>query len=98
MSTLCDDLGGLSIRGYLGTPYRNSLALVLQNSKTTADKPPLPDEEIEQLRQRSYDTLIGNHQRNALQELIRKGIVLLVACVLLLVHWRPFQNYDKQTA
>ncbi|MFT5483015.1 MAG: zinc transporter ZupT [Halieaceae bacterium] len=73
-------------------------AELLRNGETRADKPQLPDDEIELLRQKSYETLIGNHQRNALQELFRKGIVLLVAGILLLVHWRPFQNYDNHTA
>jgi hypothetical protein len=48
----------------------------------------LSNEEIERLRQESYQSLIANHKRGALQELIRLSIVLLVSGILFFVHWR----------
>jgi hypothetical protein len=61
---------------------------LLRNSTPEAGPAPLPDEEIEQLRMESYRTLIRNHKRTAMQELIRIAIVLLVSCILFFVHWR----------
>jgi hypothetical protein len=61
---------------------------LLRNSAPESSPTPLPDEEIEQLRMESYRTLIRNHKRTAMQELIRTAIVLLVSCILFFVHWR----------
>ena len=61
---------------------------LLRNSTPETTPTPLPDEEIEQLRMESYGTLIRNHKRTAMQELIRTGIVLIVSCILFFAHWR----------
>ena len=61
---------------------------ILQNSAQQVDPTPLPDEEIEQLRLESFQTLIKNHKRSAAQELIRTAIVLLVSGILFVAHWR----------
>jgi hypothetical protein len=63
-------------------------AEVLRNSPPQADQTPLPEEEVEQLRLKSYQMLIRNHQRSAMQELIRISIVLLVSGILFFAHWR----------
>jgi len=63
---------------------------LLRNSIPETTPTPLPDEEIEQLRMESYRTLIRNHKRSAMQEVIRTAIVLLVSCILFFVHWRLF--------
>ncbi len=63
---------------------------LLRNSTPETTPTPLPDEEIEQLRMESYRTLIRNHKRSAMQEVIRTAIVLLVSCILFFVHWRLF--------
>ena len=65
--------------------YRSDM---LKNSEPEAAPAPLPDAEVERLRMESYQTLIRNHKRTAMQELIRIGIVLLVSCILFFVHWR----------
>jgi hypothetical protein len=66
----------------------------LKNSAQQADPTPLPDDEVEQLRLDSYQMLIKNHKRSAMQELIRTAIVLLVSCVLFFLHWRLIRKYD----
>lgn len=48
----------------------------------------LSDEELEKLRQASFQQVLSNHRRNALQDLIRLSIVLLVSAVLFYTHWR----------
>jgi len=87
----------LSIPGAMGVarpmPMRQSD--MLQNSTQKADPTPLPDEEVEQLRLGSYQMLITNHKRTAMQELIRTAIVLLVSCVLFFAHWRLIRKYDN---
>lgn len=49
---------------------------------------PLSDEELELERQKSYLQVLSNHQRGALQDLIRLAIVLVVSVVLFYSHWR----------
>jgi len=67
-------------------PIRQSDSL--KNSAQGAEPIPLPNDEIEQLRLESYQMLIKNHKRSAVQELIRTAIVLLVSCILFFAHWR----------
>jgi len=52
----------------------------------------------EQLRLKSYQMLIANHKRSAMQELVRTAIVLLVSSILFLAHWRLIRRYDKEVA
>ena len=52
------------------------------------------DEELERLRQESYQQVLNNHQRGALQDLIRLSIVLLVSAVLFLTHWRMARRHS----
>lgn len=69
---------------------------MLQNSTQEADLTPLPDDEVDQLRLESYQMLIKNHKRSAMQELIRTIIVLLVSCILFVAHWRLIRKYDNE--
>ncbi len=71
---------------------------MLKNSEPEANPTPLPDEEVEQLRLGSYRTLISNHKRTAIQELIRIAIVLLVSGSLFFVHWRLVRKYENGIA
>jgi hypothetical protein len=74
-------------------------ALPLQRSEVISNNQPAPDfkppgdEEIEHLRAGSYQSVIRNHRRTALQELIRISIVLLVSCFLFFVHWRLIRKH-----
>ena len=49
---------------------------------------PMSDEALEQLRQKSYQQVLTNHRRSALQELVRLSIVLLISGLLFFTHWR----------
>ena len=69
---------------------------MLVNSQSDADPTPLSDEQVEHLRLESYQMLIKNHKRSAMQELIRTAIVLLVSGILFFVHWRLIRNYGRQ--
>jgi hypothetical protein len=89
----------LFIPGAMGVarsmPMRQSDMLI--NSQPDADPTPLSDEEVGHLRLESYQILIKNHKRSAMQELIRTAIVLLVSCFLFFVHWRLIRNYGRET-
>lgn len=52
------------------------------------DTKPLSDQDLEKLRQESFDQVLSNHQRSALQDLMRLSLVLLVSGVLFFTHWR----------
>ena len=67
----------------------------LQNKAQKVDPTPLSNDEVEQLRLDSYQGLIKNHKRSAMQELIRSAIVLLVSGILFFAHWRLTRKYDK---
>ena len=69
---------------------------MLQNSTQETVPTPLADEEVEQLRLESYQMLIKNHKRSAMQELIRTAIVLLVSCFLFVLHWRLIRKFDQK--
>jgi len=69
---------------------------MLTNSESDTDPTPLPDEEVEHLRLESYQMLIKNHKRSAMQELIRTTIVLFVSCILFFLHWRLIHKCDKE--
>jgi len=88
----------LFIPGAMGvvrsTRMRQSDMLI--NSESDADPTPLSDEEVEHLRLESYQMLIKNHKRSAMQELIRTAIVLLVSGILFFVHWRLIRNYGRE--
>ncbi len=71
---------------------------VLKNSQSELDLTPLPDKEIEQRRLESYQTLIRNHKRTAMQELIRTGIVLFISCSLFFAHWRLLRKNASEVA
>jgi len=68
---------------------------LLHNSGQKTDPTPLPNSEVEQLRLESYQMLVRNHKRSAMQELIRSAIVLFVSCILFFVHWRLIRKYNK---
>jgi hypothetical protein len=89
----------LFIPGAMGVarsmPMRQSDMLI--NSQPDADPTPLSDEEVGHLRLESYQILIKNHKRSAMQELIRTAIVLVVSCILFFVHWRLIRNYGRET-
>ena len=59
----------------------------------SADTPP-SNEELERLRQESFQRVLKNHQRGALQDLIRLFIVLLVSAVLFVTHWRMARRHS----
>ena len=69
---------------------------MLQNSTQEADPTPPPDDEVDQLRLESYQMLIKNHKRSAMQELIRTTVVLFVSCILFVAHWRLIRKYDNE--
>ena len=69
---------------------------MLKNSESDADPTPPSDEEVEHLRLESYQMLIKNHKRSAMQELIRTAIVLLISGILFFVHWRLIRNYGRE--
>ena len=54
----------------------------------------LSDEELERVRQASYQQVLSNHRRSALQDLIRLSIVLLVSTVLFYTHWRMARRHS----
>jgi hypothetical protein len=84
------------VQGAVGVarPHPMRQSDMLRNSAQETDHKPPPDEEVEQRRLESYQMLIKNHQRSAMQELIRTAIVLLVSCILFFVHWRLIRKYD----
>jgi hypothetical protein len=88
----------LFIPGAMGVtrsmPRRQSDMLI--NSETDAGPTPLSDEEVEHLRLESYQMLIKNHKRSAMQELIRTAIVLFVSGILFFLHWRLISNYGRE--
>jgi hypothetical protein len=69
---------------------------MIQNRPQEADPTPLPDDEVDQLRLGSYQMLIKNHKRSAMQELIRTTVVLFVSCILFVAHWRLIRKYDHE--
>ena len=72
-------------------PIRRSELLI--NNQPAPDLKPQSDDKIEQLRLQSYQSVIRNHRRTAIQELIRISIVLLVSGALFFVHWRLIRKY-----
>ena len=66
---------------------------LLSNTQPTPDLKPLSNEEIEQLRLESYQSVIKNHKRTAVQELLRISIILLGSCMLFFVHWRLVRKH-----
>ena len=68
-------------------------AELLSNNQSQPDIKPQSDEKIEQLRLQSYQSVISNHRRTAVQELIRISIVLLVSGALFFVHWRLIRKH-----
>ena len=88
---------GFLVSGAMGVarplPMRQSERLV--NSEPQANRAELPDEEVEQLRKESYRTLVDNHKRSAMQQLIRTAIVVLISSLLFAAHWRLLGKYDS---
>ena len=60
----------------------------VSNPAPDPDSKPLGDQELEKLRKESFQQILSNHQRSALQDLIRLSIVLLVSGALFFTHWR----------
>jgi hypothetical protein len=89
----------LFIPGAMGVTRSMSMRQsdMLINSETDAGPTPLSDEEVEHLRLESYQMLIKNHKRSAMQELIRTAIVLLISGILFFVHWRLIRNCGRET-
>lgn len=73
-------------------------AEALENTALMDEPESLTREQTEQLRVDSYQTLIKNHKRSAMQELIRTAITLVISCILFFIHWRQIQKYDKAVA
>ncbi len=68
-------------------------AEMISNTQPGPDLKPLTDEEIERLRSASYLSVLSNHKRTAMQEMIRMSIVLLLSCILFFAHWRLMRKY-----
>jgi len=66
------------------------------NGEMDADPAPLSNEELEEARRESYQRLIGNHRRTAVQELVRTTIIIIVSSILFLVHWRILRKHDRR--
>lgn len=85
---------GIIVPGVMGVsrpaPIRQSE--LLKNSQQDTQLKALPDEEVERLMRESYASLISNHRRTALQELIRLVLVILVSSSLFFLHWRLAVN------
>jgi hypothetical protein len=77
---------------YPGTASARAIAVdrtgLVRNPMPDADSKPLGDQQLEKLRQESFQQLLSNHQRSALQDLIRLSMVLLVSGILFFTHWR----------
>ncbi|MBQ0720560.1 MAG: hypothetical protein KBT88_05550 [Gammaproteobacteria bacterium] len=58
----------------------------------------LSNEQVEALRLKSLNSALDDHQRAALQNLIRQGIVFCIALVLFSVHWRMARRYNINNA
>ena len=59
-----------------------------------SEQQPVSDEELEKMRQESFQQVLSNHRRGALQDLIRLSIVLLVSAVLFYTHWRMARKHS----
>ena len=66
---------------------------MISNTQPGPDLKPLTDEEIERLRSASYLSVLSNHKRTVMQEMIRMSIVLLLSCILFFAHWRLMRKY-----
>ena len=90
-----------------GTATARAIAIdragLVNNPAPNPDSKPLSDQELEKLRRESYQQVLSNHQRSALQDLIRLSMVLLVSGLLFFTHWRlarkrngiDFQGQDR---
>jgi hypothetical protein len=77
---------------YPGGASTRALAIdrpgLVKNPGADPDTKPIGDEQLDKLRMESYQQVLSNHQRRAMQELIRLALVLLVSGVLFFTHWR----------
>ena len=65
--------------------------------QATGQAPERSDEDWDKLRQQSYQGVLANHRRSALQDLLRLAMVLLVSGALFAVHWRFVRRQDPGT-
>lgn len=90
----------LLVTGAMGVarplPMHQSGKLV--NGEARANQTVLPDKEVEQLRKESYQSLIDNHKRDAMQQLIRTAIIVLISGLLFATHWRLMRKYSNESA
>ena len=50
--------------------------------------PAISDDELEKLRDQSYQSVLRGHRRSAVQNTIRFGIILMVSLSLFFMQWR----------
>ena len=87
--------GAMGVARPMPMPMRQSD--MLTNSASDASPTPLSDEEVERQRLESYQMLIKNHKRTAMQELMRTAIILIVSGILFFAHWRLIRKYDNES-
>ena len=65
------------------------------DSNKGGDQKTLSDKELNALRLKSFDFALSNHQREALQKLIRLAIIFFISFFLFVVHWRIARKTDS---
>lgn len=66
----------------------------VNNPAPDPDFKPVSDQELENLRQESLQRILSDHQRGALQDLIRLSMVMLVSAVMFFTHWRLARRHS----
>ena len=73
-------------------PFIGSFEGVYPGVPVDSDQTMVPklmeDDELDVLRQKSLNSAFSNQRRQALQSLIRLGIIFFISCSLFVVHWR----------
>ena len=74
---------------------RRAVPMVDVPDEDEAEDTPISDDELEELRVASYESVLRGHRRSAVQSIIRSCIILLVSMSLFFAHWRLFKRMSQ---
>jgi len=79
-----------------GRPFLGRGVPMVDIPQTGAEETPaISDEELDELRINSYESVLTGHRRNAIQRTIRSTIVILVSLSLFFIHWRLVKRSNQ---
>ncbi len=81
-----------------GGPFiRRGVPLVNESDVSSDESSDISDADLDELRVKSYESVLLGHRRSAIQSIIRSSIIVLISLSLFFMHWRLIKRNNQVT-